>query len=85
MNHSSFANRRTPGAGESRESSTSGVSPTVRQEKIPGGEAATTRSGVGTAGHRRQHDHAGVGRQRRVEAAADAHVLALDVDVDEAR
>src|SRR3989442_10973223 len=62
---------RAPG-GDSLVSSTSGVLP-IR-----------SRSELATAtGHRRQEDHGRTVADGRVEAAARAHVLAVDVDVDE--
>src|SRR5947208_10430386 len=58
-------------AGESLRSSTSGVLPIRSRSELP------------TTGHRREQDDRRRLAHRRVEAVARAHVLAVDVDVDE--
>src|SRR5262245_23710779 len=68
---SSLAYRRTP-SGESLVSSTSGVRPT------------SSRTELAATGHRRQEDDRAAGH-RGLESLSCADVLALDVDVDEAR
>src|SRR6187431_1229339 len=74
---SSFAYSLTSGLGESRGSSTSGVLPTRSRRLSATGCLAT--------GHCRKQDHGRAVGDGRLEAVACAHVLALDVDVDERR
>src|SRR5918996_531394 len=74
---SSFAYRRTPGRGESRASSTSGVFPT-RSSSDGATAVLSTR-------HRGEEDDRPTLAYRRLEPLARAHVLALDVEVHEGR
>src|SRR5436190_17892687 len=73
---SSFAYRPTSGLGDSRVSSTSGVLP-IRSRMLGAVTLAT--------GHSRQQDDGVALGDLRLEAAAGANVLALDVDVHERR
>src|SRR5204863_7263699 len=75
---SSFAYSRTPGFGETRRSSTSGVLP-IRSSS----EEATIA--LRTAGHCWQEDHGRVVLDGRVQPFERAHVLALEVHVHEGR
>src|SRR3990170_1978929 len=72
---SSFAHSRTWGDGESRGSPTSGVPPTVSTSE------SKRMSAAGDCGQ--DHHGLAVGHRRR-QATGEAHVLVVDVDVDEA-
>src|SRR5690242_10444262 len=72
---SSFAKSLTPGFGDRRGSSTSGVFPTSSRSECAG--SATC--------HRGQEDHGRAVVDGRLEAVLGADVLALDVDVHERR
>src|SRR6476619_5186063 len=74
---SSFAQRRTSADGDSRGRPTSGVPPTE-----PSVEAK--RTGGSAAGDGWEHDDLVAVADRGVEAAGEADVLVVDVDVDEA-
>src|SRR6476659_404795 len=75
---SSFATMRTPGLGERRESSTSGVDPTrSRSDAAIVLESATRHGG--------EEDHLVSGADARLEPVAGADVLAADEHVHERR
>src|SRR4051812_33073817 len=79
LRSSSLAHRRTSGAGDSLGRPTSGVPPTEasRLSKRAMGWAASA------AGDRREHDDLVPVAQLRLQAAEEADVLVVDVDVDE--
>src|SRR5262245_13836197 len=74
---SSFAHSRTSGVGDMRGSPTSGVPPTVSSSE-------SKRIAGSAAGDGGQDDHGVAVGQRRVQPTGEAHVLVVDVDVDEA-
>src|SRR3954468_685200 len=81
---SSLASSRTPGRGERRVSSTSGVSPTVARRPVCVVWCSVQLTpGLYPSGHRRHHDDRGALAQRRVEAGAEANVLLVHEDVHE--
>src|SRR4051812_467385 len=69
---------RTPGFGDSRLSSISGVLPTSSSS-----DSAVTR--LRATGHRGEKDHGCCIADRGLQPVEGAYVLALDVDVDERR
>src|SRR5581483_10495261 len=71
---SSLAYSWTPGFGDSRVSSTSGVPPT---------RSRTLGASLLATGHRRQQDHGHALADRRLELVEGADVLAVDVHVRE--
>src|SRR5438270_3609208 len=80
---SSFAHRRTPGRGLKLGSATRGVLPIARSIDV-GVRTASTVIGSAAASDRRQdRDHVAL-FDTRLEAVQVAHVLVVDVDVDEA-
>src|SRR5215470_10055250 len=80
---SSFAHRRTPGAGPKLGSSTRGVLPIARSIVV-GARTASSVILSAAAGNRRQdRDHVAL-FDARLQTVQVAHVLVVDVDVDEA-
>src|SRR5690349_1223077 len=79
LRSSSFAHSRTSGDGESRGSPTSGVPPTESRRV----SKRTGRRPGSAAGDGRQDDDLVAVPERGVEPTGEAHVLVVDVDVDE--
>src|SRR3954447_23418139 len=71
---SSFAQNRTSGDGDSRGRPTSGVPPT---------ESSRLSNRISAAGDGRQHDDHVAVLDAGLQSTGEAHVLVVDVDVDE--
>src|SRR5215472_5995962 len=85
LRSSSFAHSRTSSEGDMRGKPTSGVFPSEarRDSKRMRSESVRYKRSLRPAGDRGEDGHGVAVRHRRVQAAEEAHVLVVQVNVDE--